>query len=319
MPRFSVIVPTYNRANYVTEAIESILSQSFQDHEIIVVDDGSTDNTKDVLARYEGRIRYIYQANSGVSAARNAGIRHAQGEWLAFLDSDDIWLPDYLACQMEQINRNTAAVMCMTNFLRFKANGAVIDLFEYYSIDSPKGTKADTWIIERPLAFIIQKGMGHLPTTVFKRENFAKAGPFNETITFCEDFQAVLKMCLQGPLSICNRPLAHTIRRHESIDNLTSLWTSNHLYCRNVMSAIYEDILSQVHLTERERRVVSVMLSGNKKAVGNLHLRSGDIHLARCSYRAALSLDPSLNSLRRLVVSYLPFKMALAYTPPPNP
>ncbi len=100
---FSVIIPTYNRANFVTKAVNSVLRQSLKDYEIIVVDDGSTDTTTQALEQYGRTITVVYQANSGVSIARNAGIRMANGTWIAFLDSDDEWKENYLARQLEQI------------------------------------------------------------------------------------------------------------------------------------------------------------------------------------------------------------------------
>jgi glycosyltransferase involved in cell wall biosynthesis len=96
MPHVSVIIPTYNRANYVSRAVDSVLSQTFRDCEIIVVDDGSSDNTRQVLAAYGDRIQYVFQANAGPGAARNLGIRLSRGRYLAFLDSDDMWMPTFL-------------------------------------------------------------------------------------------------------------------------------------------------------------------------------------------------------------------------------
>src|SRR5215831_13870333 len=93
MPFFSVIIPTYNRATCVGRAIESVLRQTFQDYELIVVDDGSTDKTAEVVRQYGERIVFVSQPNRGVSAARNAGVSRAAGDWVAFLDSDDEWLP----------------------------------------------------------------------------------------------------------------------------------------------------------------------------------------------------------------------------------
>jgi glycosyltransferase involved in cell wall biosynthesis len=110
LPRVSVIIPTFNRAQFVTEAIDSVLSQSYKDYEIIVVDDGSTDDTKGTLKRYGEKIKYIYQKNSGVSAARNTGINEAKGVWVAFLDSDDEWIKNYLSVQVEQIRNFPRAV-----------------------------------------------------------------------------------------------------------------------------------------------------------------------------------------------------------------
>jgi glycosyltransferase involved in cell wall biosynthesis len=96
----SVIVPTYNYAHFVTEAVDSALAQGYPQHEIIVVDDGSTDDTRAALARYGDRVRYLYQANQGLSAARNTGIRAAEGEYVALLDADDAWHPRKLELQV---------------------------------------------------------------------------------------------------------------------------------------------------------------------------------------------------------------------------
>jgi glycosyltransferase involved in cell wall biosynthesis/SAM-dependent methyltransferase len=100
MTKVSIIIPTYNRNHFLCEAINSVLNQTFKDYEIIVVDDGSTDNTREVLERYGSRIQYIYQKNSGRAQARNAGIRMAKAEYIAFLDDDDIWLPNKLEKQI---------------------------------------------------------------------------------------------------------------------------------------------------------------------------------------------------------------------------
>ena len=91
-PLVSVIIPTYNSAGYIEEALESVFEQTLQDFEIIVVDDGSTDGTGEVLRKYGDRIRYIYQENNGPASARNGGIRVARGEYIAFLDADDLWV-----------------------------------------------------------------------------------------------------------------------------------------------------------------------------------------------------------------------------------
>jgi glycosyltransferase involved in cell wall biosynthesis len=98
--KISVIIPTYNRSHLIKDAVESVLSQTYQDFELIIIDDGSTDNTREVLAEYGERLQYIYQENQGRSAARNHGINLAKGEYIAFLDSDDVWFPDKLARQV---------------------------------------------------------------------------------------------------------------------------------------------------------------------------------------------------------------------------
>src|ERR1039457_5929793 len=101
----SVIMPTYNRGYVVGEAIESILNQTYDNIEVVVVDDGSTDNTQEKLKEYGDRIRVVYQRNSGPAAARNRGIRAARGEIIAFLDSDDVWLPTILERQVSLLQQ----------------------------------------------------------------------------------------------------------------------------------------------------------------------------------------------------------------------
>ena len=95
-PAISVVIATFNRAKFLPETIDSILAQSFQDFELIVVDDGSSDNTRQVVEHYGARVRYLQQPNRGPSAARNLGVEHAKAPWIAFQDSDDLSLPDHL-------------------------------------------------------------------------------------------------------------------------------------------------------------------------------------------------------------------------------
>lgn len=119
----SVIIPTYNRAHCITDAVESVLNQTYKNYEIIVVDDGSTDGTQNLLNLYLSKIKYIYQKNSGVSSARNKGIREAKGEYIAFLDSDDYWEPYKLELQVNCIEYLKDIDLIYTNFSIFDDNG----------------------------------------------------------------------------------------------------------------------------------------------------------------------------------------------------
>ncbi len=121
--RISVVIPAYNAGKYVGRAIDSVLAQNRAADEIIVVDDGSTDDTAEVVGGYGERVRLIRQANAGASAARNAGIEAASGEWIAFLDADDEWLPKKLAIQCKHLERNPDLVWTTGNYVRCYCSG----------------------------------------------------------------------------------------------------------------------------------------------------------------------------------------------------
>jgi glycosyltransferase involved in cell wall biosynthesis len=130
--RVSVVIPTYNRASRLPAAIDSVLRQGVSDIEIIVVDDGSSDDTRAVVARYGNRVRYVYQANAGVGAARNAGIRLATGTFAAFLDSDDRWHDFKLSMQLALFDARPDVGLVFSDFVIEKpdqsvqANGAAL-------------------------------------------------------------------------------------------------------------------------------------------------------------------------------------------------
>jgi glycosyltransferase involved in cell wall biosynthesis len=124
--KISVTIPTFNRAHLLPIAIDSVLKQTYENVEIVVIDDGSTDNTADVVARYGDRVRYYWQPNGGLGAARNAGLDRAEGDWIAFLDSDDYWFDFKLDLQAEVLKKCTDVDFVFTEFNILKDDGRVI-------------------------------------------------------------------------------------------------------------------------------------------------------------------------------------------------
>lgn len=203
-PTVSVIIPTYNRADCLTRSIDSVLSQDYKEYEIIVVDDGSTDNTRKILQPYmdKGLIRYMYQDNAGCAAARNTGINAAKGDWIAFLDSDDRWLPDKLAVQMQYL-LETGLDACFTNIA-----------FEYNQdsendISNPKQRQHDRWIATDSLDMIIKTNQFYtpLPSMVVKSSLLKKTSTFNEEEIWGSDTSFILKFCAERPIAYINRNL----------------------------------------------------------------------------------------------------------------
>src|SRR3972149_4226240 len=119
----SIIIPTYNSDKFISEALCSVLRQTCTDYEIIVIDDGSTDRTKDIIEKTFPEVRYFYIPNQGVSRARNYGIRRARGEFIAFLDADDLWLPEKLEKQLKVFKADQEIMMVFTESRDFNTNG----------------------------------------------------------------------------------------------------------------------------------------------------------------------------------------------------
>jgi teichuronic acid biosynthesis glycosyltransferase TuaG len=198
MEKVSVIIPTYQSAHYIRDAIDSALSQTYKNTEIIVVDDGSTDDTEDILKTYEGKIKVIKQKNSGPSKARNAGILSSSGEYIALLDSDDIWLPNKLEKQMIVFREDPSIGLVYSDSYIFSDvetwNKTLFQLGKPY-----EGS------IHRQL--FIKNFIPDL-TVMIRRSFLLKAGLFNPAIVFGEDYALWLKVSKETRVGFVNEPLA---------------------------------------------------------------------------------------------------------------
>lgn len=186
MPKVSVIIPTHNRAELLGDAIASVLRQSFHDFELVIVDDASDDDTRAAIARQaDVRIRYFrHPKNRGEGASRNTGIAHSNGEYIAFLDDDDAWLPEKLAAQVSVLDRcppRVGAVYC-----------------GYYRIDMQTGAIIATVLPERRGRLYAdlreQNWVGSPSAVVLRRECFAKAGLFDEQLRFGADYDMWIRI-----------------------------------------------------------------------------------------------------------------------------
>jgi glycosyltransferase involved in cell wall biosynthesis len=173
----SVIVVTYNRAHFLKEALESIQKQTFKDYEVILVDDGSTDDTKEIAEKYEG-IRYIYQEHNGISKARNTAVKAARGKWVAFLDSDDLWEKDKLQKQVDYLHAHPDCRIVFTLFRNFT------------DIPEDKLDRRQQDLLQTVIDWC-------LPTALIDRSLFDEIGLFDEAMEYSEDTDWVfrLKFC----------------------------------------------------------------------------------------------------------------------------
>ncbi len=310
IPQISVIIPTYNRERFVIKALDSVLKQRFSDYQIIVVDDGSTDNTREVLKPYTNKIKYIYQENSGVSSARNTGILAAQGLWISFLDSDDEWNEEYLSVQIERASEIPGICMQMTNCLFIELNGKTRSYFEINkSLAEFKGT--DYLFFEEPFCFVVKNGPWQIGSTIIRREVVIKAGLFDTSFNISEDFDFIARVALQGPFGMIRKELVNIYRRDESIECLTNQINKNPIQLRESNELIYEKLKRIESLKYKERKALNWLLSANRRTIGNLLINKGNINGARECYKRALFIDPSIVSICRYIFSFLPAKINL--------
>jgi glycosyltransferase involved in cell wall biosynthesis len=203
-PLVSAIIATYNRAGLVGNAISSILAQTYSNIEIIVVDDGSTDETQTVLRQFGDRLRVIRQNNAGPGAARNRGIEAAKGQMVAFLDSDDLWTPMKIERQVKVLQMLGESVPCCVcdAEMRF-TNRPMRSAFQYFLLnpaqDNGLWLNASRVLIDR---FILFNQMA-----MIRRGAIEKVGGFNEQLRFLEDYDLALRLSLLGPFGFVRQPL----------------------------------------------------------------------------------------------------------------
>ncbi|MCG8553556.1 MAG: glycosyltransferase family 2 protein [Desulfobacterales bacterium] len=226
----SVIIPTFNRAWTLKRALDSALAQDYPHREIIVVDDGSTDGTRELLAEYKDEVRVLAQANKGVSAARNLGIQESRGNFIALLDSDDAWEKNKLSCQMDFFQSNPGAMICQTEEIWIRKGKRVNP--------KKKHKKPSGMIFEPSLKLCLVS-----PSAVMIRKQlFEKKGMFNEAFPVCEDYDLWLRISHDTPVYLIDSPLTIKIGGHG--DQLSASHSQDKYRIQSIRNLIESDVLS---------------------------------------------------------------------------
>jgi glycosyltransferase involved in cell wall biosynthesis len=207
-PAVSVVIATYNRSHLIAETLDSILGQSFQDFEVIVVDDGSADNTREVVARYGDRVQYIHRTNRGPSAARNLGVRRARGAWISIQDSDDLSAAHHL-----RVLHGYAAAHpdCGMVF----ANGAYLGGPEHHRNTIIPAAKSRS-LAHRGvrLSDIFDKSIVRLQAALMAKPLYEKIGGHDESLRICMDLDLAFRMLMKFPVAYIDEPVFF-YRRHQ--------------------------------------------------------------------------------------------------------
>lgn len=283
-----MIIPTYNRRELVQRAIGTVLAQTREVQEILVVDDGSTDGTGDALARAFGdRIRYIRQANGGVSSARNHGLRLARGRFLALLDSDDEWLPEKTRRQIEWLQARPDYGMALCDVVRMDAEHRDIELFRRREL-LPEDGMILKWVLVQPAL---------VPASVMmRREVFETVGGFDEALATGEDLDFHLRVAARWPIGIVEQPLVRAMRGHDGLSSLARTYDD---YVRVIERAVTQAASS---VTEVDRhRALARAYARNARGMVLLRRWSDAWQLARKAWR--IEPDPSA---RRALLGLVP-------------
>lgn len=242
-PLVSVIIPAYNVAKFIGEALNSVFAQSFTDYEVIVVNDGSPDTSEleRTLAPYMPRIVYIKQENQGVSAARNNGIKAARGSFIAFLDGDDVWLPHYLEVQVQRIQADPSIDVLYPNVIMF-GDSSADDGEEFMTICPSNG--------EVTFERLLRQECNVSNCSIARKETIVRAGMFDESLRSVEDFDLWLRVIKGGGRIVYHRDVLARYRRRQGSLTADPIWLSEHVL------AVLDKVKKRDDLTASERVTV---------------------------------------------------------------
>lgn len=232
MPKVSIIIPSFNCERYIAGTINSVLNQSFKDIELIVVDDGSSDRTREIVSSFGQPVRLIAQVNAGRCAARNRGIREASGEFICLLDHDDYWFPDKLALQVEQFQKHpdVGAVYSLYILWHVDTDGKfpAPDSFDLSSYPEVVDADFSGWIYHLSLLDIYPL----TSTIMFRAEVFGRCGVYDESLPYSEDWDLLLRVAreyqfikLHRPTTLYRQHLQQGSRVIRDVDYRTDLLT----------------------------------------------------------------------------------------------
>ncbi len=295
--RISVIIPCYNGVATVSHAIDSVIAQSRGDFEIVVVDDGSRDDSLQVLERYADRIKLLRQPNRGPSAARNLGVRNSSGEYLGFLDADDLWRPEFLERTAQVLDTDPQCALVYTDLQLADSRGAIMNarLIGDRGVPTVQDMVRELWPI--------------LPSSVLmRRRAFDAAGGFPEALTSFEDVFFWLLVREQGAFRYVNEALA--VWRFALFPAPLKLGGG-----QEEASAIFDRMVRErygqsglPHVRARARAPRSIL-----GYIGLQALSDGDRALARRAFAASLRIDPlRIRNYLRYARTYLPMSAARA-------
>jgi hypothetical protein len=297
MPDVSVIIPTYNTARYLSEALESVMDQTYKDIEVIVIDDGSTDDTREIVQLYrmrDRRIRYCLQDNSGPSAARNRGMREANGTYIAFLDADDLWMPRKIEKQIAILARNAhiGFVYCDNHF---------VDRDRREITDYVRKIK----LVGGHMAYDLYNDFFLITSAVVMRASCCDTiGYFREDMLVGEDYEYFLKLAYRYPGDVVREKLMVRRVRGESLSRQDAVMDA-----RNDIRTLTEFIRDNPDFRARYRGGVARRLAACYFSLGYNYWNRGQNLRSLCQQVRSLRFRFNAKALKCLLLSFVPARL----------
>ena len=266
----SVIIPTYNRENFIKKALDSVIAQTYLNFEVIVMDDGSTDNTREVVDGYNNKkISYFYQENRGIAGARNAAINKSSGDYIAFLDSDDYWLPEKLERQMALFHEHSEYGMVASCCASIRLDG---------SFRKKNRTGKSGWVLKD----LFVKNFIRTSSAMIKREYLEKAGLFDEKLRECEEYDLWLRIAALCPVGFINESLAVYV---DNPDGISTDSLEGRLFRLKVLE---KDYLKK----KIQKKIYVRRIADTCHYIGRHHLKRGNIKQGIDYLKKARKLAP---------------------------
>ena len=274
MPKVSVIIPTYNREHFIAKTIRSVLEQTYGDFEIVIVDDGSTDGTRKELEQFGSKIKIVTQPNSERAVSRNNGVRNSSGKYIAFLDSDDLWIPDKLKSQVEILDSNPEIILTYGQSLRINKHGKEIN-YAKRQLQGASGNVFEDLLMRNFIAS---------PTPIVRREEFDKTSGFQSKYIPYEDWEFWLRFSLLGKFYFINRPLAYyRIHEEQSVKNINA---------EKIEKVTFDLLKDSFNLKDIEPRIKNKSLGLANLRFGYWYLIAGNKEKAKEKLKKAINLHP---------------------------
>ena len=320
----SVVIPTFNRTLVTIAAIESVLAQTYPSFEVIVVDDGSTDGSGDVIEEFVSRktndshrVLFTRQPNQGASVARNTGIAEARGEYIAFLDSDDVWVPEKLEWQVKALEQfKDESSVCVTDARLVNASGMDLGSFE----SAGRGYTQEIGIERDASKLLAESFCGYWMSTLLVRaDTIRKIGCFNRNISFVEDRDLQFRLSLVTSIAYVNKPLIRTDRTPTPPGVTPRPWDKQEVQFRQQQLMLENWLKMGNSLPQDIRATVRRSLGALHSHMANWHLENSRYSDARQAVSNAVRYKVAPGTVAKFALTWLAPAMAKNIAPKTRP